>query len=314
MSAEGKLTDDKHLSGSNFPGWNNIHPFMTPLDVYMYVTNAREGKPNPFVDNIHVRVGTAFETPVIMELIPQYMPVVDVKTGFTTAYKHLYLPFSVSIDGMCRAEKITIKENEVVKTGGGDLFLDGVGIIETKITDKYCADHCPEHYKEQLFAQMECVPEATWGMVAIVKSAMMWIWVFRKEAKFKHYLEERVLHFEDCIKNNNPPDPINSIEVSKIHPKAEVESTILSEDTEEIIAQLQSLRSIKANVEKSIDDAEKVLKMQLGNAEVGFTKGYRVEWPTRTYKAKPEQTIYKEATPEKTIRLNTLKIRELDND
>ena len=101
MSAEGKLTDDKHLSGSNFPGWNNIHPFMTPLDVYMYVTNAREGKPNPFVDNIHVRVGTAFETPVIMELIPQYMPVVDVKTGFTTAYKHLYLPFSVSIDGMC---------------------------------------------------------------------------------------------------------------------------------------------------------------------------------------------------------------------
>ena len=31
--------------------------------------------------------------------------------------------------------------------------------------------------------------------------------------------------------------------------------------------------------------------MQLGNAEVGFTKGYRVEWPTRTYKAKPEDRL-----------------------
>ena len=52
-------------------------------------------------------------------------------------------------------------------------------------------------------------------------------------------------------------------------------------------------RSIKANVEKSIDDAEKVLKMQLGNAEVGFTKGYRVEWPTRTYKAKLSRLFIK---------------------
>jgi len=314
VSAEGKVTDDRHLSGSMFPGWCGVNAFATPLDVYNYCYNARNGIPNPGVDNIHVRIGTAFETPVIMELIPRYIPVVDVRTGFTTAYKHATLPFSVSLDGMCRAEKLTVEEGEIIKTGGEDLFLDGIGIIETKITGKYCANECPEQYKLQLFSQMECVPDCRWGMIAIVKGTMMWIWVFRKDASFKKTLSESVLDFEDRLANNNPPDPYNSIECNTAFAKKEIESRILAEDTDEIIEQLASLKNIKQNVQASIDDIERVLKIQLGNAESGFTNTWKVNWPFRTYKAQKEKIINQEAKPERTIRLNSLQLKRLNDE
>jgi len=312
MSAEGKVTDDRHLSGSMLAGWCGENSFATPLDVYTYCYNARNGIPNPGVDNIHVKIGTAFETPVIMELIPQYMPVVDVRTGFTTAYKHPHLPFSVSIDGMCRADKVIVEDGEIIKTGGEDLFLDGIGIIETKITGKYCANECPEQYKLQLFSQMECVPDCKWGMIAIVKSTMMWVWVFRKDADFGSFLESKVLDFEESLTNNNPPLPFNSIEANKLYDTKQIDSRILGEESDDLVEQYESLKKIKSNVDNSIDDIERVLKVQLGNAEVGYTNRYKIKWPFRTYKATKEKTTFCEAKPERTIRLNSIKFTRIE--
>ena len=314
MSAEGKVTDDKHLSGSMLAGWCGLDNYNTPLDVYNYCYNARNDIPNPTVDNIHVKIGTAFETPVIMELLPQYLDITDVRTGFTTAFKHTTLPFSVSIDGMCRADKLTIQDGEIIKTGGEEIYLDGIGIIETKITNKFCGDECPEKFKMQLFSQIECVPDCKWGMVVIVKSTMMWVYVFRKEAKFKDFLAEKVFDFEDRLANNNPPEPFNSIECNKAYNTKEVDTRILGDDTDELIEQLYNLKQIQGNVKLAIDDIEKLLKIQLGNAESGFTNSWRVQWPFRTYKATKEKTIIQEAKPERTIRLNALKLKRIKDD
>jgi len=72
-----------------------------------------------------------------------------------------------------------------------------------------------------------------------------------------------------------------------------------------IVANKAAIRAAEA----SIDDAEKLIKAHLGQAERGRAGQYMISWPMRSYKAAPERLLpAKEAY---SIRQSTLSIREI---
>jgi len=312
MSAQGKLTDNNHLSGSIFPAWFGVHPYMSPLKAYNVIKDAREGKESGFKGNIRTMIGSELEDTIIERIVPQVVPVTNVRTGYTTAFKHPTLPFSVSIDGTCYAEQLTIQESEAVKTGGEEIYLNGLGVIECKTTDTYVADGCPEHYKIQLFSQMECVPDAMWGMVAILKGSMIWIYLFRKEADFADKLAQSVQEFESRLKDNTPPNPLTSEEADTAFPGEQGQSVNLDDSIEDKLTELEAKKAWRDTLNKQIPELETEVKNMMGNAEIGFTSNFRVDWQIRNYKAQPEKLV--PAKPARQIRINTLKIRRLEDE
>lgn len=309
MTAQGKLTSNLHFSGSTIAGAFGVHPFVSPLQAYNQIKDARAGIESEFKGNIRTMIGSELEDTIIERIVPQVVPVTNIRTGYATAFKHLTLPFAVSIDGTAYADKLTVKESEAVRTGGDDIFLDGLGVIECKTTDAYISETCPEHYKIQLFSQMECVPDARWGMVAILKGSMIWIYLFRKEADFGALLEAKVTEFEDRLANDDPPGPLNSMEANDIYPEATEASINLPDEVSNLVAQKLSLESVIKKSKESLDEIDKTLKMRMGEATTGFVGNYRIDWPMRKYKATPEKIT--PAKPERTIRLSTLKVKEV---
>lgn len=315
----GKLTDDREMSASRLPGLMGFSRYSSPNQELQSSLNAIDGKERLDIGNEAMGWGNRLE-PVILTEAAKRLGITDFNVEINKAYTHRSFALSCSLDGIGHGlgQEITADYDKGIYVVGQDIIvLDGPGVLEAKLT-KAMPEDTPHLARGpiQLQGQM-LVTGHKWGAVCVLYQGIeLRVFLFATHHDTQKEIIKAVLRFENKLQTYRdtgsidwyPPE--SSKELDRIYPMAagreEVELSPAMGDQAKII--IDSKAAIRT-AEASIEDAEKLIKAQLGQAEQGRAGRYVINWPMRNYKAAPERlTAAKKAY---SVRQSTLAIKEL---
>lgn len=315
----GKLTDDKRMSASRLPGLLGFSKYATPNDELQYSINAIDGKERPDIGNEAMAWGNTLE-PVILTESAKRLGISDFNTEIKQAYTHESVPLSCSLDGIGHGlgqEIFTDQAKGLYVVGQDSIVLDGPGVLEAKLT-KTIPEDTPHLARGpiQLQGQM-LVTGHKWGAVCVLYQGIeLRVFLFATHHDTQKEIVKSVLAFEHKLqtyKDTGAIDwypPESSKELDRIYPISSNREVVelgvgIQYLAKEILENKAAIRAAEA----SIDDAEKLIKEQLGEAERGRAGQYMINWPMRNYKDAPERFL--PAKKAYTIRQSSLSIKEL---
>ena len=315
----GKLTDDREMSASRLPGLMGFSKYSSPNDELQFSINAIDGKERPDIGNEAMGWGNTLE-PVILTEAAKRLGIEQFDTQIGKAYTHHSFALSCSLDGVgygIGQEVFTDPDKGLYVVGQDSIILSGPGVLEAKLT-KSMPEETPHLARGpiQLQGQM-LVTGHRWGAVCVLYQGIeLRVFLFAPHYDTQKEIVKAVLTFEQKIKTYRESGaidwypPASSKELDRIYPmaadKEEVELPASLGDLAKGI--LENKAAIRA-AEASIEDAEKLIKAQLGQAERGRAGQYLINWPMRNYKAAAERLV--PAKPAYSVRQNTLSIKEL---
>lgn len=314
----GKLTDDKEMSASRLPGLMGFSKYSSPNDELQFSINAIDGKERPDIGNEAMGWGNTLE-PVILTEAAKRLGIEQFDTQIGQAYTHRSFALSCSLDGVgygIGQEIFTDPDKGLYVVGQDSIVLSGPGVLEAKLT-KAMPEETPHLARGpiQLQGQM-LVTGHRWGAVCVLYQGIeLRVFLFAPHHDTQKEIVKAVLAFEHKLQTYRESGaidwypPASSKELDRIYPmaatKEEVELPANVGDLAKGI--LENKAAIRA-AEASIDDAEKLIKQQLGQAERGRAGQYLINWPMRNYKAAAERLVpAKEAY---SVRQSTLSIKE----
>jgi predicted phage-related endonuclease len=314
----GKLTDDKHMSASRLPGLLGFSKYSSPNDELQYSINAIDGKERPDIGNEAMGWGNTLE-PVILIEAAKRLGITDYDTQIRQAYTHESVPLSCSLDGVGIGNGQTIvtdTKTGIFVVGQDSIVLDGPGVLEAKLT-KTMPEDVPHLARGpiQLQGQM-LVTGNKWGAVCVLYQGIeLRVFLFAVHYETQKAIIKAVLAFEHKLytyKTTGAIDwypPASSKELDRIYPvAADREEVQLPPSMSEVAKGILENKAAIRAAEASIEDAEKLIKQELGQAERGRAGQFVIGWPMRHYKDAVEKV-----TPAKkaySIRQSTLTIKE----
>ena len=314
----GKLTDDKAMSASRLPGLLGFSRYSTPNDELQYSINAIDGKDRPDIGNEAMGWGNTLE-PVILQQAAMRLGITDYDTQIGQAYTHSSIPLSCSLDGVGHGtgqEIFPDPDKGIFVVGQDSIVLDGPGVLEAKLT-KTMPEEVPHLARGpiQLQGQM-LVTGHKWGAVAVLYQGIeLRVFLFAPHYDTQKEIVKAVLAFEHKLKTYQktgaidwyPPE--SSKELDRIYPMAANKEEIQLPPSVGDLAKgiIENKAAIRA-AEASIDEAEKLIKQELGQAERGRAGQYIINWPMRNYKDAPERLV--PAKKAYSVRQSTLSIKE----
>jgi predicted phage-related endonuclease len=314
----GKLTDDREMSASRLPGLMGFSRYSTPNDELQFSINAIDGKERPDIGNEAMGWGNTLE-PVILEQAAQRLGIEDFHTQIGEPYKHPTLALQCSLDGVgfgVGQQVFSDPDKGIFVVGQDSIVLDGPGVLEAKLT-KTMPEETPHLARGpiQLQGQM-LVTGHKWGAVCVLYQGIeLRVFLFAPHKQTQDAIAKAVGEFQaklDTYVKDGAIDwypPASSRELDRIYPSAIKDEVELPPTVAELAAGIMANKAAIRAAEASIDDAEKLIKEQLGQAERGRAGDFVISWPMRNYKAAPERLVpAKEAY---SIRQSTLSIKEV---
>lgn len=314
----GKVTPETMLSASRLPAVMGISRYQTPNDELEYSINALKGLERPDIGNEAMAWGNLME-PMILEDAARRLELVDLVTDHPTARFHESLPLCCSLDGTGdgRGQVITTDPAAGIYVIGQDsIQLDGVGVLEAKLTSMPPEDMPPLWRGPiQLQAQMDII-QAKWGAVAtLYRGTELRVFVFAPHPATVKKIAEVATDFQrrlDEWKEKGTVDYYPPAEGEQwpdargpypIIPVPAILDDSCIERAEKILAKRKEIKKLQAD----LDSEEEKLKEILGKAEMGIAGQYQIIRSTRHYQAQPAKMVpAKEAY---TIRQSTLTIK-----
>ena len=314
----GKLTDDKQMSASRLPGLLGFSRYSTPNDELQYSINAIDGKERPDIGNEAMGWGNTLE-PVILQQAVMRLGITDYDTQIGQAYTHSSIPLSCSLDGVGHGtgqEIFPDPDKGIFVVGQDSIVLDGPGVLEAKLT-KTMPEEVPHLARGpiQLQGQM-LVTGHKWGAVAVLYQGIeLRVFLFAPHYDTQKEIVKAVLAFEHKLKTYQKTGaidwytPESSKELDRIYPMAANREEIQLPPSVGDLAKgiIENKAAIRA-AEASIEEAEKLIKQELGQAERGRAGQYIINWPMRNYKDAPERLV--PAKKAYSVRQSTLSIKE----
>lgn len=314
----GKLTDDKAMSASRLPGLMGFSRYSTPNDELQYSINAIDGKERPDIGNEAMGWGNTLE-PVILQQAAMRLGITDYDTQIGIAYTHESVPLSCSLDGVGHGtgkEIFPDPDKGIFVVGQDSIVLDGPGVLEAKLT-KTMPEETPHLARGpiQLQGQM-LVTGHKWGCVAVLYQGIeLRVFLFAPHYGTQKAIIKEVLAFAHKLKTYRTTGaidwypPASSKELDRIYPMAADREELQLPSSVGDLAKgiLENKAAIRA-AEASIEDAEKLIKQELGQAERGRAGQYVISWPMRNYKPAAERLVPAKAAY--SIRQSTLSIKE----
>jgi predicted phage-related endonuclease len=314
----GKLTDDKEMSASRLPGLMGFSKYSTPNDELQFSINAIDGKERPDIGNEAMGWGNTLE-PVILTEAAKRLGITDFNTEINEAYTHRSFALSCSLDGVGNGvgqEITTDPDKGIFVVGQDSIVLDGPGVLEAKLT-KTMPEDVPHLARGpiQLQGQM-LVTGHKWGAVCVLYQGIeLRVFLFGPHYDTQKEIVKAVLQFENKLEKYRRSaeidwyPPASSKELDRIYPQAaskeEVDLPVSVADMAKGI--IDNKAAIRA-AEASIEEAEKLIKEQLGQAEKGRAGHYVISWPMRNYKAQSERLV--PAKQAYSVRQSSLSIKE----
>jgi hypothetical protein len=315
----GKLTDDKSMSASRLPGLMGFSKYSTPNDELQFSINAIDGKERPDIGNEAMGWGNTLE-PVILEQAAKRLGIEQFDTQIDKAFTHEVVPLSCSLDGVgfgVGQEIHNDPDKGIFVVGQDSIVLDGPGVLEAKLT-KTMPEDVPHLARGpiQLQGQM-LITGHKWGAVCVLYQGIeLRVFLFGPHYDTQKEIVKAVLEFENKLGKYRSSaeidwySPYSSKELDRIYPQVASKEEIELPGSVTDLAKgiLENKAAIRA-AEASIEDAEKLIKAQLGQAEKGRAGQYVISWPMRNYKATAERLVA--AKPAYNVRQSSIIIKEL---
>ena len=314
----GKKTPDTILSASRLPALMGLSKFSTPNDELELSINAIKGDERDNKQNESMGWGDRLE-PLILREAAKRLELVDLVLDHDQAYYHDSLPLCCSLDGTGdgRGQVITTDPDAgIFVIGQESITLDGVGVLEAKLTAVQAED-APALYRGpiQLQAQMD-IMQAKWGAVCVLyRGVELRIFLFEPHTQTLEAIKQVTLDFQrrlDKFKDTGEIDfypPANSEDADRMFPVAEDKTVQLDSEAELLAWKILDAKQRATQAETDRAAAEKDLKVLLGEAKAGVAGKYEIKWPMRSYQAQPQRVVpAKEAY---SIRQSTLSVKEI---
>jgi hypothetical protein len=318
----GKKTPDDIITASVIPVIMNMSPYKTPNDQLAKALASIEGKPDPdpFTGNEACDWGDRSEGMILTEAAER-LNLTDLKLEHDAIF-HDTLPFAASLDGTADGglgHEVTTDPAKGIYCVDGPVWVDGVGVLESKLTSSKPEDRpAPHRGPLQLQGQLMATKH-TWGAVCVLYGGVeLRIFLYQANAAVQSRITDEIEEFErrkfdvDWYPIQSSAD--GNTAYSRVDNGAP--PITLEGGDNDWLAQLVNAKDAKKAAEADIDEAEAMLKERMGSHDeasgiVGNT-AYYVKWPMRNFKAQPAKTT--PAKPARIARQGTLTIKEVRDD
>ncbi|QDP51753.1 MAG: hypothetical protein GOVbin1578_16 [Prokaryotic dsDNA virus sp.] len=292
-----KFSSDKHASCSGLPALFGISKHETRTEYMQSRLDARAGKVKEKTFSRAAEMGHKLEN-TILQLPVEHFGLTNFEHDLEYAVEHPDYPLQGSIDGIAKANNLTIKpDNDFIYTEDDDeILIDGKGILEAKATAILpSSDGKPPLYRGVLQVKaLMAITQYSWAMISTLHSSTLpKICVYQRDFAFERDLKETILDFERRLKEKDYYPPVTHSDTQIMFPVAEKDKAI-DLDTDEVTNLCKTILNGKEQVKSinsTITQAEIRLQEIMGNASIGHNKNYTIKWGSRTYKAQPEKVI-----------------------
>lgn len=314
----GKKTPDTMLSCSRLPALMGLSKYSTPNDELEFSIAAIRGEQRENKQNESMAWGDRLEA-VILREAAERLQLLDLVIEHEQACFHDSLPLCCSLDGTGDGHGqilTTDPDRGIYVIGQDSIQLDGAGVLEAKLTAVQAED-APALYRGpiQLQGQMD-IMKAKWGAVCVLyRGTELRIFLFAPHQQTIDTIAQVTTAFQaklDHFKTTGEIDyysPANSDDADRMFPVAAEKTVQLNSEAEYLAAKIVEAKKRASDAETDRADAEKDLKILLGDAKVGIAGKYEIKWPMRSYQAQPQRVVPAKAAY--SIRQSTLSVKEV---
>jgi hypothetical protein len=200
---------------------------------------------------------------------------------------------------------------------GGAIDIEGIGVLEAKLTSARPEDIPATHRGPlQLQAQMMCTGYK-WGCVAVLyQSTTLRLFVYQADEVVQRRIREAVIDFENRRKNMDKYPVVSPADGVAAYGRVDADAPPLELEGDDAlwVDHLMAAKANKAMAEREIDIATAALMDKMGSHDTAFAsvgnRRVQVKWPTRKMRAQPEKVV--PAKPETVMRQKTLTLKEID--
>jgi predicted phage-related endonuclease len=313
----GKVTPNTMLSASRVPALLGHSKYETPNGVLTSVINALQDAPEHFETNEAMHWGNLLEVPLLLEASAR-LGLSHLVLDHPKPYFHPDAPIACSLDGQGDGNGLVVSDNPdagVYVVGAESITLDGVGVLEAKVTSVY-----PEDYPAlsrgplQLQAQMD-ITGAKWGAVCVLyQGTELRIFLFAPHEETQALIRAKAREFETKLTHWTETgevdwyDPATPAEYGTKWPgDANLDSVDLGQWGATLAERIVKAKELIKTLETTITEDETELKELLGNATLAHAEEFRISWPIRNYQAQPEKVV--PAKPAHSMRQSTITIK-----
>jgi predicted phage-related endonuclease len=312
----GKVTPNTMLSASRLPAVMGHSKYRSPNDELSSSIDSLCNREPADISNQAMELGNTLE-PIILKQSASKLQLADLKTDYDSAKYHATLPLACSLDGTADGLGQVIKDdpaNGIYVVGQDSIQLDGIGILEAKLTAVAPESSLPLYRGAiQLQAQMD-IMQAKWGAVCVLyQGTELRIFLFAPHQTTIKAIENTTLDFQrrlDIWKQEKRIEyypPVDSKDATRTWGQANEEEITLSGEFETWAKEIHDAKEDIKELEKLIDDRETKIKAAMTTATKATTNGFTISWPMRHYKATPERIV--SAKDAYSIRQSTLTLK-----
>lgn len=315
----GKLTPDDMASASVLPALMGLSKYSSPNDVLLGCINSINGRPREDIGNEAMSWGNTLERPILQEACLR-LGLDNLDVSHERPYFHQFWRLACSLDGTAIGRGQLIEhepEKGIYVIGADSITLDGLGVLEAKLTASDVEDVPPLwRGPVQLQGQM-AITGSTWGAVCtLYRGVALRIYLFTPHAGTLAAIETAVYDLERRLTAYRETGviqyypPIDSADANRTWAVADEDADPLwlPAADENLILDLQIEKDKIKSAENKIDELEKALKEKMKEAPCARVGSYEIRWPMRHYKAQPERVV--PATQARSVRQSTLTIKE----
>lgn len=176
------------------------------------------------------------------------------------------------------------------------MILDGLGVIECKLTSAYPTDNEPLKWRgwEQLKVQCEIL-DVAWGLLIVFHHPIneLRYYFYQRDPNFAEELRQVAEDWQQRVKTKNYFDPETSEDAYIIFEDEPILEDVLElEDNYlDVIAQVEYLEDSIKSIQKAKDALQAQLMLKMGNFEKAVCREYTLDWGMINYKAQPEKLV-----------------------
>lgn len=314
----GKVTTIQRASASRIPAIMGHNPYSTPNDELDLSIRARREGVHHYESSYMEAAewGNKLEDMILVEAAER-IGLDNLKLVWPVPFDYKGI-LQASLDGGATANGIELETDRDQKifvfTEDGKITLDGKGVLEAKLTRVSPSD-TPALYRGplQLQAQMLCTG-AQWGVIAILYQGVeLYLYIYKADAEIQNQIIMACADFERRIESEEYYPALSAAEAVKMHPDVEQKEIDADDELQEKISQLAHLQAELKAYEVLVEDLQLDIMNAMEDATSCNAGRYKVIWPIRHIKAKPERTKIIPAVEEKWERGKTLKLEDLDD-
>ena len=319
----GKLTNDHEMSCSILATAAGLNPWKSRIDLLGEMILAKRGEDVRTEQTAVMSRGDTLE-PILLTTACHELGIKTFDVDIDKPIRHSEIPLQGSLDGLCHVIKpdgMTIKEDTskgiYVMNDEKEIWLNGKGVMECKLTSAYPEDEPPAWRGPMQLQGLMDIEAASYGILVVCYQSIYWrYFIYPRNEEMVAEIHTLVKDMDRRVKEEDFFPPQSPKDASTLYPETNEQHIDFEEDAMDYIdLYQQATKSIKHWQSVKEDAQVSLMGIMQDNTTGSITTNdttYIVKWGMRTVKPKPSKIIPEE--PGYTVRSNSISIKEVTNE